>query len=188
VLIVDGVGEERCALSHILEAQGVRVLSVPSGEEALAVVRDTAVDLVLLDAALDDEDALLLYGPLRELKSAAPPVIVICHREDTDALTAAFEAGAVDAIARPIQRSEVTARVATHLKLLALARELSQRERQLAEREPARARGSSGAGNTLKLSEVKEQLISDALAQTNGNVTQAAKLLGVHRSWLYRRK
>jgi DNA-binding NtrC family response regulator len=41
---------------------------------------------------------------------------------------------------------------------------------------------------SLNLNAVKEQLIAQALAQTHGNVTAAAQLLGVHRSWFYRRK
>jgi DNA-binding NtrC family response regulator len=41
---------------------------------------------------------------------------------------------------------------------------------------------------TLNLNAVKDQLITQALAQTRGNVTAAARILGVHRSWFYRRR
>ncbi|HEX5660650.1 MAG TPA: sigma-54 dependent transcriptional regulator [Polyangiales bacterium] len=51
---------------------------------------------------------------------------------------------------------------------------------------PANARKEAPA--SLNLNAVKEQLIAQALSQTHGNVTAAAQLLGVHRSWFYRRK
>jgi DNA-binding NtrC family response regulator len=41
---------------------------------------------------------------------------------------------------------------------------------------------------SLNLDEVKAQLVERALAASHGNVSGAAKLLGVHRSWFYRRK
>lgn len=41
---------------------------------------------------------------------------------------------------------------------------------------------------TLNIEEVLEELKERALTQARGNVSQAAKLLGVHRSWFYRRR
>lgn len=41
---------------------------------------------------------------------------------------------------------------------------------------------------TLSLKEVKKQLAEAALRQCEGNVSAAAKLLGVHRSWFYRQE
>lgn len=42
--------------------------------------------------------------------------------------------------------------------------------------------------STLNVESVKSQLVEAALDRTQGNVTAAAKLLGVHRSWFYRRR
>jgi two-component system response regulator PilR (NtrC family) len=50
------------------------------------------------------------------------------------------------------------------------------------------AQARKDAPSSLNLNAVKEQLIAQALSQTHGNVTAAAQLLGVHRSWFYRRK
>jgi DNA-binding NtrC family response regulator len=41
---------------------------------------------------------------------------------------------------------------------------------------------------TLNLDEVKTQLLERALRIAEGNVSAAAKLLGVHRSWFYRNR
>jgi len=46
----------------------------------------------------------------------------------------------------------------------------------------------STALESLNLEEVEAQLVERALAASQGNVSAAAKLLGVHRSWFYRRK
>lgn len=44
-----------------------------------------------------------------------------------------------------------------------------------------------GPLDTLDVEEMQTRLIQRALEQAGGNVSAAAKLLGVHRSWLYRR-
>ncbi|HEY8945617.1 MAG TPA: sigma-54 dependent transcriptional regulator, partial [Polyangiaceae bacterium] len=46
----------------------------------------------------------------------------------------------------------------------------------------------AAALESLNLEEVKSQLVDRALKASQGNVSAAAKLLGVHRSWFYRRK
>ena len=50
--------------------------------------------------------------------------------------------------------------------------------------QPQTAAAGDLAGMSLK--EVKKQLSEAALRQCDGNVSAAAKLLGVHRSWFYR--
>jgi DNA-binding NtrC family response regulator len=54
--------------------------------------------------------------------------------------------------------------------------------------EPESSERSIGVSESLKLDSVKEQLVRAALDRSAGNVTAAARLLGVHRSWFYRRR
>lgn len=48
--------------------------------------------------------------------------------------------------------------------------------------------GSTSSEESMRLDEVQKQLIQRALERAQGNVSAAAKLLGVHRSFFYRRK
>lgn len=52
----------------------------------------------------------------------------------------------------------------------------------------ATASGAAGEEENMRLDEVQKQLIQRALERAQGNVSAAAKLLGVHRSFFYRRK
>jgi DNA-binding NtrC family response regulator len=64
-----------------------------------------------------------------------------------------------------------------------------QIERRHIELGGAAAAGSVRAAlETLNLDEVKTQLLERALRIAEGNVSAAAKLLGVHRSWFYRNR
>jgi transcriptional regulator of acetoin/glycerol metabolism len=70
-------------------------------------------------------------------------------------------------------------------------RDLSEQNRRLREELERRREGDEAnvaPPLTLNLNAVKEQLIGHALQQTQGNITAAARILGVHRSWFYRRK
>jgi len=47
---------------------------------------------------------------------------------------------------------------------------------------------SAAPSRTFNVNQVKAQLVDRALEASQGNVSAAARLLGVHRSWLYRRR
>jgi two-component system, NtrC family, response regulator len=52
---------------------------------------------------------------------------------------------------------------------------------------PARADGREPSSNGIKLRDVEHEAIHRALARTGGNIVQAAAILGISRSTLYRR-
>src|SRR5690606_17036700 len=52
----------------------------------------------------------------------------------------------------------------------------------------ATASGAAGEEENMRLDEVQKQLIQRALERAQRNVSAAAKLLGAHRSFFYRRK
>jgi len=133
VLIVDDVLDNLEVLGSILESAGIDVLAAPSGEVALHIVSQIEVDLVLLDILMPVMDGLSVCKKLLEVSGSALPVIFISAKEDTDTLVEAFSAGGVDYITKPIQRGEVLARVAKHLEIARLSRELSRQNRELTE-------------------------------------------------------
>jgi DNA-binding NtrC family response regulator len=52
---------------------------------------------------------------------------------------------------------------------------------------PAPAQAASNALSSLNLAEAEEALIQRALQETGGNIANAARLLGVHRTRIYRK-
>src|SRR5262249_51826104 len=53
---------------------------------------------------------------------------------------------------------------------------------------PGPRANASSVSETFNVNAVKAQLVDRALEAARGNVSAAARLLGVHRSWLYRRR
>lgn len=89
-----------------------------SGEAALLMLARRPVDLVLLDVVMSGMDGLevcrrLHKGPLGE----TIPVIFLTALSDEATERAGLQAGAVDFIAKPINRELVLARVANHIEL-----------------------------------------------------------------------
>jgi len=206
VLIVDDVRDDLETLGTILENAGMEVLAAPTGEAALHFVGQLDVDLVMVAMSSPVVNGHAVCPKLLELSRGSVPVIFVSSKEDGDTLAQAATAS-VDYVSKPIQRREVLARVGKQLELARLARELARQNGELREiqaelaeqierRRDAEAKlASAGAGHTdrpealtLNLNAVKDQLITQALAQTQGNVTAAARILGVHRSWFYRRR
>lgn len=139
ILAVDDVAANLNVLRQPLEKAGYHFLASPSGEVALKVARHSRPDLILLDVVMPDMDG---YEVCRRLKAdaelAAIPVIFLTARDETAGIVEGFAAGGVDYIVKPFEQEEVLARVATHLKISHLTRDLQQRtdelEREMAER------------------------------------------------------
>ena len=139
ILAVDDVAANLNVLRLPLEKAGYHFLASPNGEVALKVARHSHPDLILLDVVMPDMDG---YEVCRLLKAdaalAAIPVIFLTARDETAGIVEGFAAGGVDYIVEPFEQEEVLARVATHLKISRLTRDLQQRtdelEREMAER------------------------------------------------------
>ena len=133
VLVVDDVIENLNLVTAILEREGLEVVGAPSAEVALQLADKLSLDLAILDIVMPGIDGLSLCKLLAARDGGRMPVIFCSGREDADTIVAAFEAGAVDYIPKPIQAREVVARVGAHLRLHKLQRELEERNRALLE-------------------------------------------------------
>ena len=74
ILIVDDELQIRELLSAYLQKQGYRISSASTSEEAMDALRQTPVDLVVLDIGLANEDGLKL---LSQIKIGYPSVRVV---------------------------------------------------------------------------------------------------------------
>jgi class 3 adenylate cyclase len=127
ILIVDDTAANLRLLAGMLSEREFRVRPVPSGEAALAAVRASAPDLILLDINMPGMNG---YQVAQELKADAAtadiPIIFISALNEVLDKVKAFESGGVDYITKPFQFEEVLARVETHLALRQLQRQLEQ--------------------------------------------------------------
>ncbi len=132
ILIADDTPASLSLLSSVLEPQGYEILAVSSGRDALKIAERAKPDLVLLDVMMPGHDGFHICRTLKaEDSTREVPVIFITSRNDTESVLNGFRVGAVDYIFKPYQAEEVITRVATHLKISRLTRELQQRNAEL---------------------------------------------------------
>jgi|tagenome__1003787_1003787.scaffolds.fasta_scaffold20969564_3 adenylate cyclase len=113
VLVVDDQPANIRLLEAILSPRGYDVRAASSGQEALAAVDEGDIDLVLLDIVMPGMDGYQVCRKIRERPATAYlPVVMVTASGDEQKIEA-LEAGADDFLAKPINKSELLARVAS---------------------------------------------------------------------------
>jgi CheY-like chemotaxis protein/DNA-binding CsgD family transcriptional regulator len=124
VLIVDDVPDNLAVLHDALDAAGYTVLVATDGASALLRAAQAGPDIVLLDAVMPGIDG---FEVARRLKAgpetAHIPIIFMTGLTDTEHVLAAFDAGGVDYVTKPIRAPEVLARMAAHMQSARQARQ-----------------------------------------------------------------
>lgn len=114
LLVVDDDEEIVQLLTRYLGGHGFQVVAAGSAAQSRAVMRAEAIDLVLLDLGLPDEDGLSL---LRDLQAAwGVSVIVVTGRGDAVERIVGLELGADDYVTKPFDFRELVARIRTVLR------------------------------------------------------------------------
>jgi DNA-binding NarL/FixJ family response regulator len=117
VLIVDDVPDNLSVLHDALDASGYTVLVAIDGERALQRAAQALPDIVLLDAVMPGIDGFEVARRLKaDAATAAIPIIFMTGLSETEHVVAAFQAGGVDYVTKPIRAQEVMARMAVHLR------------------------------------------------------------------------
>ena len=114
LLLVEDDPRVRQSLSLALEDEGYDVLGVESGEQALAVLRETTPDVVLLDLTLPGMDGIEVCRRVRETGDI--PVIMVTARAESADVVAGLQAGADDYVTKPLVAAELAARVQALLR------------------------------------------------------------------------
>ena len=132
ILIVDDEPDARDTLAALLFHEGYDITFAADGPEALAAVKDTAPDAILLDVMMPGMDGLevcrcLRADPLR----AEVPIILVTALDDRDSRLRGIKAGADGFMTKPVDGAELRARVRTITRLNRYRRPLWERDRRL---------------------------------------------------------
>jgi two-component system KDP operon response regulator KdpE len=115
ILVVDDEPPIRKLLRVGLGTEGYTILEAGSGREAVELLAQTRVDLILLDLGLPDIQGHDLLAKWRnELFDL--PILVLSSRTDEAGIVKALELGADDYVTKPFGTKELVARIRVALR------------------------------------------------------------------------
>lgn len=106
VLVVDDDAQLRAAVARDLEDNGFEVRVAESVQDALAALREAAVDVLLTDLRMSDEDGIDLLDQVRHASGATRPILMSAYATARDHQTA-LELGAVRVLCKPFTSTEL---------------------------------------------------------------------------------
>ncbi|MEC8436531.1 MAG: response regulator, partial [SAR324 cluster bacterium] len=112
ILIVDDQENNRLVIEDILRRQPSSIRSVCSGKEALETVKEWVPDVMLIDHMMPELSGIETTRLLKEQpRFAHLPILIVTAKNDRQTLREAFDAGAVDYILKPVEKTTLLARI-----------------------------------------------------------------------------
>ncbi len=122
ILVVDDEPNYLIVLSELLRDEGFEVYTAPGGMEALEIIREVDLDLVITDMQMPEVDGLQLLESTKEINSDLPVVIITAYAE-VDKAVAAMQAGAFSYLAKPFSNDELLVNINKAVHHYSLLRE-----------------------------------------------------------------
>jgi len=114
VLVVDDDTALAEMLTIVLRNEGFEPQVCPTGDAALAVVREFKPDVVLLDLMLPGKDGVDVCREIRA--ESGVPIIMLTAKNDTVDVVVGLESGADDYVVKPFKPKELVARLRARLR------------------------------------------------------------------------
>ena len=114
ILIVDDEKMILNLLSHNLSKEGYNVIEASDGLEAIDIVQNKKVDLILLDVMLPKLDGLSVCKRVKNIVNV--PILMVTAKDDELDKILGLELGADDYITKPFNIRELLARVKANLR------------------------------------------------------------------------
>ena len=106
ILIVDDEEGLREGLSKLLESEGYAALSAESGEQALEILQQSHIDLVLTDMRMPGMDGIELLKKTRE-RHPNVGVIILTGYGQIESYIEAMNFGAIEYVSKPFKVNEL---------------------------------------------------------------------------------
>ena len=114
ILLADDDAHIREVVRFALERAGHRVIEAIDGAEALAAFGKQAIDLIVLDIVMPEQDGLEVCRRVRQ--SSEVPILFLSSRDEELDRILGLELGADDYVTKPFSPRELVARVKAMLR------------------------------------------------------------------------
>lgn len=118
ILIVDDEADIRQLLRLYLQNENYLILEAANGEEALELVQQQPIDLMVLDVMMPVRDGFSTVQAIRQANYTFPVLMLTAKQEDLDKIQG-LTFGADDYIGKPFNPLEVIARIKAMLRRVA---------------------------------------------------------------------
>jgi two-component system response regulator RegA len=164
ILVVEDDDAFRAILVQALEARGYEVRGVADARSALAAARNDSPEMAVVDLRLGGESGLDVVRELKAIDSSTAIVVLTGYGSIATALES-IRLGALHYLTKPTDPDRI---------LAAFERGLAARPRDLSIDTPSLAR-------------VEWEHLQRVLTDCGGNISEAARELGMHRKSLQRK-
>ena len=114
VLICDDQPDIVNALKIYLKPEGYRLYEAANGQQAVDIVKNNEIHLILLDVMMPVMDGVTATAKIREFSNA--PIILLTAKSETEDKVLGLNVGADDYITKPFVPGEVLARIRSQLR------------------------------------------------------------------------
>lgn len=164
VIIIDDNPAILTALRICLAAEFSRIVTLRSPDTLVATLAKEEVDAVLLDMNFSlgvntGQDGLFWLRVIKKLHPNTPVVLITAYA-DVQLAVKGLKSGAADFITKPWDNGELVQKLHDAI---------------------------NNSRNVTPLDEVEQQYVSRAVDSCRGNVSRAAKMLGITRQTLYKK-
>lgn len=184
ILIIDDNKAVRLSLKMVLGSEFDSILTIGDPTLLPALLANGDFDAVLLDmnfdtSRLDGNDGLFWLERIKSMPQP-PAVVLITAFGDIQLAVEAMKRGGDDFVTKPWDNDDLIAKMKSAIRKNRQAR---SEQAVLSQAKDTKARQDKL--DAMTLDELKADHINSVVARCNGNLTQAAKLLGINRQTLY---
>ena len=177
ILVADDDRDIVKAIKILLEREGYEVLQAYNGLEALDLLQENRVQLIIIDIMMPKLDGLSAVLKIRERRNI-PIIVLSAKSEETDKVLG-LSMGADDYVTKPYNPQELAARVRSHLRRYTTLGDIHKESREeirngrLTYRLDERVLYADGEAVHLKATETK---IIDLLMRSRGRIFPAEEI------------
>jgi two-component system response regulator AtoC len=137
VLVVDDERNMRMVVRMTLEEAGYRVLEAERAEDAIALVQDPDLDVVLSDLKMPGMSGEELIAHCQQERPELPVIVMTAYGSIRSAIDC-IQAGAVDYVTKPFEPEDLQLAVSAAVRLHDLLRENQQLQAAVSDAQPRR--------------------------------------------------